>query len=71
MAFTTYGSAERTATFGRLALLRNELVTRFAKWRTYRKTVSELSELSERELDDLGLAPGDIRNVAMQAAYGA
>ena len=32
----------------------------FRKWRNYRRTVSELSALSNRELDDLGIARGDI-----------
>lgn len=36
----------------------------FRKWRNYRRTVSELSSLSNRELDDLGIARGDIPHVA-------
>ena len=42
----------------------------FGIWRAERRTVSELSRLSERELEDLGFAPGDIRPVARAAARG-
>lgn len=36
--------------------------------RMYRTTVTELSRLSLRELDDLGIAPGDIQRIAKEAA---
>lgn len=36
----------------------------FRKWRSYRRTVTELSSLSNRELDDLGINRGDIDFVA-------
>lgn len=36
----------------------------YRKWRNYRRTVSELSALSNRELDDLGIARGEIPFVA-------
>ncbi len=36
----------------------------FRKWRNYRRTVTELSSLSNRELDDLGINRGDISFVA-------
>ena len=36
-------------------------------WRRYRDTVSELSRLSNRELDDLGIARGNIPQVARKA----
>jgi uncharacterized protein YjiS (DUF1127 family) len=36
----------------------------FRKWRNYRRTVTELSALSNRELDDLGINRGDIPHVA-------
>jgi uncharacterized protein YjiS (DUF1127 family) len=42
-------------------------------WRKYRDAVRELSQLSDRELDDIGIARGDIehivrRSVASQAS---
>ncbi|MEM8649472.1 MAG: DUF1127 domain-containing protein [Pseudomonadota bacterium] len=41
-----------------------DMIGSFRKWRNYRRTVSELSALSNRELDDLGISRGDIRSVA-------
>jgi uncharacterized protein YjiS (DUF1127 family) len=37
------------------------------RWLTYRDTVRELESLSERELSDLGIGRGDIRDIARQA----
>lgn len=41
----------------------------FNNWRKYRETVAELGRMSSRELSDLGIARGDIREVA-RAAIG-
>lgn len=43
------------------------LVRSFNNWRRYRETVNELSQLSTRELNDLGISRGDIPYVARQA----
>ena len=40
------------------------MIGSFKKWRSYRRTVSELNSLSNRELDDLGINRGDINLVA-------
>ena len=45
-----------------------QLKTRFTTWKKYNRTVSELSALSNRELDDLGFGRGDIKNIARQAS---
>lgn len=45
-----------------------QMKTRFATWKKYNRTVSELSALSNRELDDLGLARGDIARIAREAS---
>jgi uncharacterized protein YjiS (DUF1127 family) len=42
-----------------------------AKRRIYNQTVSELSRLSDRDLDDLGIARLSIEDIARQHAYGA
>ena len=47
-----------------LDALRARIVAR----RIYRTTVSELSRLSVRELDDLGISRGDIARIAREAA---
>jgi uncharacterized protein YjiS (DUF1127 family) len=46
---------------------------KLAAWRRYREAVRELSQLSDRELDDIGIRRGDIefivrRSVAAQAS---
>ena len=40
------------------------IVDDFRRWRRYRRTVNELSALTRRELDDLGIRPNDIEFVA-------
>jgi uncharacterized protein YjiS (DUF1127 family) len=41
----------------------------FNTWRKYRQTVTELGRMTSRELQDLGIDRGDIRNIA-RAAVG-
>lgn len=36
----------------------------YDSWRRYRRAVNELSGLTNRELDDLGISRGSIREVA-------
>jgi len=43
---------------------------RMEKRRAYRRTLQQLSVLSERELDDLGLGRDDLRTIARRAVYG-
>ena len=40
----------------------------FRSWRKYRETVDQLTRLGEHELEDLGIAPGMINEVAREAA---
>jgi uncharacterized protein YjiS (DUF1127 family) len=40
-------------------------------WRRYRDAVRELSQLSDRELDDIGIRRGDIPFIASSAAQAA
>ena len=40
------------------------LIRNYRNWRRYRDTVNELSRLSARELNDLGLTRADIPAVA-------
>jgi uncharacterized protein YjiS (DUF1127 family) len=36
-------------------------------WRKYRDAVRELSQLSDRELDDIGVPRGDIENIVRRS----
>ncbi len=42
----------------------------FGEQRRYRQTMNELSALSDRELEDIGVSRGDIENVAQRCARG-
>jgi uncharacterized protein YjiS (DUF1127 family) len=44
------------------------ILSRIRAYKLYRQTVNELSELSDRELTDLGIARFDIAGVARKAA---
>jgi uncharacterized protein YjiS (DUF1127 family) len=43
------------------------LIRNYRNWRRYRETVTELNRLSNRELNDLGISRGNIREVARRA----
>lgn len=44
------------------------LIARFQSWMRYRRNLMALSQLSERELADIGLNRGSIEETARQAA---
>jgi uncharacterized protein YjiS (DUF1127 family) len=46
------------------------LKTRYSSWQRYKRTVSELSHLSDRELADLGISRGDIMRLARETVQG-
>ena len=70
MAFASdMNSRSQTGSSAFFTTLVADLRSRFARRRIYRKTLSELASLSDRELSDLGLNRGVIRRVAWQAAY--
>lgn len=52
----------------RLFMSLKSLVHWIEAWRRYRTAVSELSQLSERELADLGLSRDEIHEVARQTS---
>ncbi|CUJ86342.1 hypothetical protein RUE5091_00455 [Ruegeria denitrificans] len=68
MAVATHRTALKGAPEIGLASLIEAAKTRFIRHRVYRRTVNELSDLSNRELADLGLHRSMIRRVALQAA---
>jgi uncharacterized protein YjiS (DUF1127 family) len=68
MAYTTYGKDELRF---RSAHLFAEIRQRIANYRQYRRTLDELSALTDRDLDDLQLSRFSIRQVAWESVYGA
>lgn len=46
------------------------IATKIQKWRQYRASVRELSRLSDRELNDLGIGRAEIEYVAKNGAHG-
>ena len=54
-----------------LSDLRANLAQRLEQYRAYRSTVSELTMLTDRELNDLGISRADIRSIAQNPVYGA
>ena len=46
------------------------LTTKFATWRRFRESVRELSRLSDRELNDLGIGRSDIVTVVKHSLQG-
>ena len=43
------------------------LTSKYASWRRFRESVRELSRLSDRELNDLGIGRSDIVSVVKQS----
>lgn len=68
MTMMTDTGAQRSAIFTAPTAMIASLRTRFERYRLYRRTVGELSALSNRELADLGLSRAMIRGLARQAA---
>ncbi len=71
MAIATEAHAVEAGAFNRIAGIFHAVVTTVQKRRVYRLTLSELSKLSDRELDDLGISRGNLHTIARRAAYGA
>jgi len=46
----------------------SRIVASYQSWRKYRETYNELMRLSSRQLQDLGIARGDIPAIARQTA---
>ena len=44
------------------------IVSKTRAWLRYRETVRELERLSDRELSDLGIGRGDIKDIARQTS---
>lgn len=47
----------------------NTFARKYRSWKNYRHTVSELSRLSDHELQDLGIGRADIEFVARKSLH--
>jgi uncharacterized protein YjiS (DUF1127 family) len=65
-----YSSTTRTATFANPAMLLEGMVERFSQYRRFRRTMTELSGLSDSQLADLGLTRSMLHATAVEATYG-
>lgn len=70
MAHLTETRTASLPLFERFAELRATLAERFAAYRSYRTTFAELSALSDRELEDLGICRADIHHISRESALG-
>ncbi len=68
MAYPTY---DRTYAAPARPGLRAVLGLRLNQYRAYRQTLSELGQLTDRELADMGIHRTQITEIATEAAYGA
>ncbi|WP_224815330.1 DUF1127 domain-containing protein [Hasllibacter sp. MH4015] len=65
------GNRTSTVSFGtRITEMGAHAVEAYRNWRVYRNTLNELSDMSAREMADLGINPTMIRRIALEAAYG-
>jgi uncharacterized protein YjiS (DUF1127 family) len=71
MAYAASTNGLSTGVFGGIAKLYNAVVAELHNRRVYFATKNELSALSARDLDDLGISRSDINRIAYEAAYGA
>ncbi len=54
----------------RIAAFRDDVAQNAAKRKVYWATMAELSALTDRDLNDLGIARPSIKAIAYEAAYG-
>lgn len=69
MAFLTE-TLRGTSTLTRLGDALEAVIDAWSRYRVFRSTYDELSALSTRELDDLGISRSMITRLAYEAAYG-
>jgi uncharacterized protein YjiS (DUF1127 family) len=60
-----------TSLRSRFEAIRTQISENAAKRKVYHTTLKELEQCSPRDLQDLGIAPSSIQQIAHEAAYGA
>lgn len=68
MAYLTSSSASQNALIQSIDHALERIALRIKRNRVYRQTFNELSNLSHRELADLGLDRSELRRVAQESA---
>jgi len=67
MAYVSSGRNTTLPLLARLSEIATEISAAYARRREYRRTLAELQALSMRELNDLGLNPSMLRQVAWES----
>ena len=70
MAYVNSTPIARKGFIDRLSVLKDQILTAIQRRRIYERTVSELNNLSDRELLDLGISRFSIPELARESAYG-
>ena len=70
MAYISAAPYAGNSLVGKFASFVSSVKADFAKYAEYRKVLNELSSLSGRELEDLGLSSRSAADIAYQAVYG-
>jgi uncharacterized protein YjiS (DUF1127 family) len=55
---------------GAYPMILSWILSKIRNYRRYRETVEELSRLSDRELDDLGISRYEIESIARTSVHG-
>lgn len=71
MAYLTQTTAPTHSFSGRIQGALNNIKVAYKRHQIARETFHGLTELSNRELDDLGIARGDIGRIARESAQNA
>lgn len=71
MAIVSHNTAVELGLVERIAGFAAQLGARFARYKLFRATLSEMSVLSDRELRDLGLHRSQIKSIAFEHVYDA
>jgi uncharacterized protein YjiS (DUF1127 family) len=70
MAYVNSTTMSRRGFFDRLSSVKDIVLTAIRQRRIYERTVVELNNLTDRELNDLGISRFSIPELARESAYG-
>ncbi len=70
MAYVNSTTMSRRGFFDRFSSVKDIVLTAIRQRRIYERTVAELNNLTDRELNDLGISRFSIPELARESAYG-